>query len=211
LKLPVVGKNFATFMAKKIHSSLVFDMAKLEGTPFTYPEIQTLLDGVAVGGHKLSDQEQVLRISGAWRFLILLVENDRFELSKKLAVVLNSRITTSKTLDIDSLEEEKLGSFFRQFASGTSAKCFPDTAFEVFLQLIAKEFFCVGNELTAQLLMNGVLLKEGYLPVSIHVARQLQYHEAMTCFQERGNMEKLKTVLNICAEEMVTPFVDEQD
>ena len=67
-------KKHALFIANKIHSSLVFNMAKLEGNPFTYPEIKTLLDGVTVGGHKLSDQEQVLRISNGWKKLIQLIK-----------------------------------------------------------------------------------------------------------------------------------------
>ena len=37
--------------------SFVWDAAKLENNPFTFVEVQTLLDGVTVGGHKLSDAE----------------------------------------------------------------------------------------------------------------------------------------------------------
>jgi hypothetical protein len=47
---------------KKVFSGLVFDMAALEGNSFTYPEVQTLLDGITVGGKKLSEEQQVLNI-----------------------------------------------------------------------------------------------------------------------------------------------------
>jgi len=40
----------------------VFDTSKLENNPITFPEVQTLLDGVTIGGHKVSDVEQVLNI-----------------------------------------------------------------------------------------------------------------------------------------------------
>ena len=59
-------KKHALFIANKIHSSLVFNMAKLEGNPFTYPEIKTLLDGVTVGGHKLSDAASHGERSEGW-------------------------------------------------------------------------------------------------------------------------------------------------
>lgn len=38
----------------------MFETVKLEGNPFTFPEVQTLLDGITVGGRKLSDLQQVI-------------------------------------------------------------------------------------------------------------------------------------------------------
>ena len=43
----------------------VRDAAVLEGNPFTYPEVQTLLDGITVGGRKTSDEQQVLNLAEA--------------------------------------------------------------------------------------------------------------------------------------------------
>lgn len=45
--------------------TFVWDAAVLEGNPFTYPDVQTLMDGVTVGGHKVSDAEQVLNLAEA--------------------------------------------------------------------------------------------------------------------------------------------------
>lgn len=44
-------------------AEFVWDAAVLEGNPFTYPQVKTLLDGVTVGGHRLSDQDQVIRLA----------------------------------------------------------------------------------------------------------------------------------------------------
>ena len=46
--------------AKRQLAELVHDAVSLEGIHFTLPEIQTLLDGVTVGGRKLADQQVVL-------------------------------------------------------------------------------------------------------------------------------------------------------
>lgn len=62
-------KQELLFTAKRMHSELVYNMTKLEGNPYTYAEVKTLLDGITVGGRKLSDQEQVLRVSRAWEAL----------------------------------------------------------------------------------------------------------------------------------------------
>ncbi len=51
---PNVSK--ALMLAKRELPSFVYDAVQLEGINFTLPEVQTLLDGVTVGGYALSDQ-----------------------------------------------------------------------------------------------------------------------------------------------------------
>ena len=65
----------AVFLAKRSISELVYDAVNLEGICFTLPEIQTLLDGVTVGGHKLSDQNIALNQAEAWKLIFDLVLN----------------------------------------------------------------------------------------------------------------------------------------
>jgi len=58
----------------RFHRSLpeyVWDAAVLEGNPFTYPEVQTLLDGITVGGRKISDEQQVLNLAEAANELLM--------------------------------------------------------------------------------------------------------------------------------------------
>ncbi len=50
-------KPKAVMLAKRQLAEFVCDAVNLEGLNFTLPEIQTLLDGITVGGHKLSDQQ----------------------------------------------------------------------------------------------------------------------------------------------------------
>ena len=59
-------------LACKQLSELVCDAVNLEGINFTLPEIQTLLDGITVGGHKLSDQQIALNQAEAWQRYLLL-------------------------------------------------------------------------------------------------------------------------------------------
>lgn len=48
-------KGKVLMFAKRQLSELVYDAVNLEGISFTLPEIQTLLNGVTVGGHKIFD------------------------------------------------------------------------------------------------------------------------------------------------------------
>ncbi len=56
-------------LAKRLLPEFVCDAVNLEGINFTLPEIQTLLDGITVGGHRLADQQVALNQGEAWRTL----------------------------------------------------------------------------------------------------------------------------------------------
>lgn len=45
-------------------------MSNLEDNPHTFPEVQTLLEGITVGGHKISEQRQIYRIRDGWQTII---------------------------------------------------------------------------------------------------------------------------------------------
>ncbi len=71
----------ALMIAKRQLAEFVYDAVNLEGLNFSLPEIQTLLDGVTVGGHKLSDQQIAVNQGNAWRKLFELVLKKSFSIS----------------------------------------------------------------------------------------------------------------------------------
>ena len=63
-------------LAKRQLAEFVCDAVNLEGINFTLPEIQTLLDGITVGGHKVTNQRIALNQADTWRTLFELIENN---------------------------------------------------------------------------------------------------------------------------------------
>ena len=57
------GIERVCFRLQKIFPEYVWNTVYLEDNPFTFPEVQTLLEGITVGGHRLADQQQVLNHS----------------------------------------------------------------------------------------------------------------------------------------------------
>ena len=53
--------------------------------PFTLPEVQTYLQGITIGGHKETDECKLKRQAEAWKYLIYLVENEKFKMTKGIA------------------------------------------------------------------------------------------------------------------------------
>ena len=73
-----VGKEKALYIARRMHPDFVFNMAQLEGNPYTFPEVQTTLSGITVGGHKISDQTQILNIAAGWSEIIRQAATNTF-------------------------------------------------------------------------------------------------------------------------------------
>ena len=78
------------FRFHKMLAEFVWDASMLEGNPLTFPEVQTLLSGITVGGRKISDQRQVLNFAEASRRLLAMVKGGDFELSKDVCCELNA-------------------------------------------------------------------------------------------------------------------------
>ncbi|MCY4143905.1 MAG: hypothetical protein OXG08_09495 [Gammaproteobacteria bacterium] len=51
--------------------------------------MKALLDRITVGSHKLSDEDQVIRIASAWQHFFNLVENEQFDVSPSTANAIN--------------------------------------------------------------------------------------------------------------------------
>jgi len=62
--------QYAIFIAKKLFAELVYDVQALEGMPFSMPEVQTYLQGITVGGHKVADEEKLKQQALGWKKLI---------------------------------------------------------------------------------------------------------------------------------------------
>lgn len=62
-------------------AKFVWETGYLENNPFTFVEVQTLLDGITVGGHKLSDEDQIRGIASSADMLIDMVAHKKFDFS----------------------------------------------------------------------------------------------------------------------------------
>ena len=89
----------AAFRYKQSLTEFVYDASALERNPFTYPEVQTLMDGVTVGGRKLSDQQQVQNLAEAAKELFVLVKANQFRVDKCVSDDLHRLVATGEALE----------------------------------------------------------------------------------------------------------------
>ncbi len=193
-------KKRALFVAERGRVDFVYNTAALEGNPFTFPEVKTLLEGVTVGGHKLSDAEQVLRLNRALSYVIGLVKDGQFKLSAETAQSIQGIVAKDEALkwgvfrdarvfiqgtDYQVPEAQALDGLFAQGREMLEAIEDPiHRAFLVFLWGSLIQFFYDGNKRTSRFLCNGILMSAGYPPMMIAAKEQLPYNQIMARFYD---------------------------
>ncbi|EFC85076.1 hypothetical protein [Parafrankia sp. EUN1f] len=198
----------------RFHRSLseyVWDAAVLEGNPFTYPEVQTLLHGITVGGRKISDERQILNLAEAANELARLVKAHEFQLSKEISDRLQLLLARDEALESGHFRGEgretltpgvSLGQHGRYlppaterggenlrriFAQGTEFLSSEiDDEFEraiaYFLLGSLQQFYYDGNKRTARYMMNGHLMSHGLDAISVPAARRHEFNTEMVEF-----------------------------
>lgn len=93
------NKDKALMLAQRQLSEFVYDAINLEGINMTLPEVQTLLEGITVGGHKLSDQQITLNQANAWKQLFRWIKEDGFLVNKSMVCELHGIAAKEETLE----------------------------------------------------------------------------------------------------------------
>ena len=218
----VPDQRRALFMAEKMRADFVYNTAALEGNPFTFPEVQTLLDGITVGGHKVSEAEQVLNLSRALTHLIALVKAGTFRVDAKTACEIQGIVAREEALTWGCFRDGAVsiaGTEYRPpqaadlaevFALGEQAlNAIADPllrAFLVFLWGSINQFFYDGNKRTSRFLANGTLLSAGFPPIMILAKDQLAYNQVMTRFYDTQDATEALNWLYDYYRERITGF-----
>jgi Fic family protein len=211
----------------------VWDAGVLEGNPFTFPEVKTLLEGVTVGGRKLSDQEQILNLAESSKFLVDLVKSREFKLEKSTFCSLHALVARNEALEWGHFRGEGFETQFTPdvalgergrftplatepgaarlnevFASGIrSLEQNVSNPFErataFFLFGSLQQFFFDGNKRTSRFMMNGVLMTEGIDAVSIPAVRAAEFNSRMVDFYTSRNGTEMMAFVLDCHPEAV--------
>lgn len=214
------------FRFHKMLPEFVWDASMLEGNPFTFPEVKTLLDGITVGGRKISDQEQILNLAESSRQLLKMLKSDQFALSKPVFTELNGIIARRESLEWGVFRGEgqeknytpdvglgERGRYTplptlpgapelnRVFLEGTAilGNCPPfERATAFFLFGALQQFFFDGNKRTSRFMMNGELMSHGFDAISVPAAKAQEFNEKMVRFYLSKDATEMMVFLAGC-------------
>jgi Fic family protein len=210
--VPTHSIERVAFRFHRMLPEFVWDASVLEGNPFTFPEVKTLLDGVTIGGRKISDQEQVLNLAKSSKHLLALVKAGKFSLSKVTFTDLHALVARNEALEWGHFRGEGIETGYtpdvglgehgrhtpmatvpgapelnRVFASGLQAlqnkvQHSFEKAAAFFLFGALQQFFFDGNKRTSRFMMNGILMSAGIDAISVPAAKAQEFNENMIRF-----------------------------
>ncbi len=210
-------KRRAFFMVKKMLPEYIFDTIKMENNPLTFPEVQTLMDGITVGGHKITDVQQVLNIKESWLLLLDLLKKNTFAVTKEMFHAIHALIAREEALewgrfrsgsvsiagtkhykappyyDLDSIFDKELDRIVSIENPVEQAIC-------IFLWGSLHQFYWDGNRRTARLMSNGILVESGYGVFNIRKEDIFDFNARMVDFYET---QEADTIMQFLAEKCV--------
>lgn len=225
IKQGSVERSRARFRASL--PNLIWNAAALEGNTFTLPEVQTLLEGVTVGGKPNRDAEQILALSEGYAFIDEAVASHTFELSKATSDQVHSRIAIHEAIESGHFrgEGEVHGGGSVKLANGGTVPGFPtgergellinrhnrtlnslealedprERALVYFASATRQQFYFDGNKRTARLMMSGELMKHGFDVVSVPYARKFEFNQSLDHLFTTDDATPLMSFLISCA------------
>ena len=208
-------KARAIFRARKALEEIVYDTVALEGNPFTFPEVKTLMDGITVGGRRIQDAEQVLNQARSWRELIARVENGTFKVDRTCFEELHALVAREEALEWGVLRtgsvriagtrheppdaETLPAQMEAAIETITTMQEVHRKAIATFLWTARNQPFWDGNKRTGRLIMNGILLEHGHDILTVAAAKRLEFNEKMIRFYDTADGAQMLEFMAGCS------------
>jgi Fic family protein len=202
------NKKMSLFQAKKMLPEYVFDTSQMENNPITFPEVQTLIDGITIGGHKISDVQQILNIKDCWFMLLENISQGQYIVSKEMFHRVNSLIAREESLEWGKFRTGSVG------IAGTKNYKAPEwnnlnkifdtelsvildspnpieQAIRLFLWTAINQFYWDGNKRTGRIMASGILINAGLGVFNIRSKDILEFNTLMIDFYETAQADNI--------------------
>lgn len=191
------------FVAKRNLVDYIYNSAKLEGCNVTFPETQTILDGVNVGSVTLDDVQTILNLRDAWRFVLSSLDQP-FDLTYICRV--NDFVSRRESLQWGVLRTGNVGISGTDYvppvpvkqevedrlAEILSAGSATERAIDYFLWACRAQLFWDGNKRTSTVCANKILVAAGEGILTIRDADVLEFNKLLLRFYDTGDPSDIK-------------------
>lgn len=195
------------FLAKKKWDENIYCGMKMENRAVTFPQTQTILNGVNVPGVQLDDIQAILNMRDAWRYLMRTIDEPvTLEYLCKLheCIARNEALEWGKlrtgTVGISGTDyvppipvwedvERELSCILSSNATAT------EKALNAFAWGTRGQFFWDGNKRTSMTLANKILLSGGAGILTITDKYMEQFNTLLLYYYNTGDSKNLKDFL----------------
>ena len=194
------------FLAKKMLVNNIYSNARIEGCNVTFPETETILNGVNVPNLKLDDIQCILNLRDAWKYVINNV-NEKFNLeyickineyvarneSLEWGKLRTGKVLISGTEYIPELpEKEKVEEKIEELSKIENVT---KRAIQYMLYGMRGQLFWDGNKRTSMIAANKILISNGKGILTIQDKDLQKFSTLLTEFYNTNNSEKIEEFL----------------
>ena len=196
------------FLAKKKWDENIYCGMKMEARAVTFPQTQTILNGINVPDVQLDDIQAILNMRDAWRFLLCTFDEP---VTLDYLCKINEFIARNEALEWGKLRtgtvsisgtdytppvpnREKVLSELEAIISDTGVSA-TAKALEAFVWGTRGQFFWDGNKRTSMTLANKILVCAGAGILTITDKHMEHFNVLLLDYYNNGNSENLKAFL----------------
>ena len=194
------------FIAKRNIVDNVYANARMEGINVTFPQTQTILEGVNVPNLKINEIQVILNLRDAWNYVINNVEekldldfickvnefvarNESLEWGK----LRNGKVTISGTDYIPEIPvKEKVEEDTSKILNIENAT---ERAIEYMLYGMRSQLFWDGNKRTSTIIANKILIENGAGIIKVSDKNLEEFNKLLSEFYTTNNKERIKEFL----------------
>lgn len=198
------------FLAKKKWDENIYCGMRMENRAVTFPQTQTILNGVNVAGVQLDDIQAILNMRDAWRFLLKTINEP---LTPAYICKLNGFIARNEALEWGTLRTGTVGISGTDYMPPVPSwngmnqglteiidkdiSC-TEKALSVFLWGCRGQFFWDGNKRTSMTAANKILISGGAGILTITDRHMERFNTLLLQYYNTGEGDALKQFLYDC-------------
>ena len=190
------------FLAKKVLVNSIYNSAKLEGLNITFPETQTILNGVNVPNVKLDDITCILNLRDAWKEVLNNI-NEKLDLTYICKI--NSFVSRNESLEWGVLRTGIVGisgtnyipeipnknNVEQDLSNILAIENITLRSIKYMLYGMRTQLFWDGNKRTSIIIANKIMIENGKGIITIKEENLLEFNQLLTEFYNTNNDEKI--------------------
>ena len=198
------------FLAKKQLISSIYMGAKIEGLNVTFPETQTILEGVNVPNVKLDEINTILNLRDAWKYVL---DNIKEEISLDFILKINSYVSRNESLSWGVLRTGNVGISGTDYIPKIPEEKEVRQEIEKILTIpnitlrsikymlygMRNQLFWDGNKRTSMIIANKIMIMNGKGIILIKDENLLEFNKLLTDYYTNGlDSEIIEFLYNKC-------------
>ena len=190
------------FVAKRNVVDSIWKSANLEGIAVTYPQTETIFQGLGVQNMKIKDINAIVNLKHSWEFIL---ENIEYPVDLNYICKINQLIGETNVNPFPGLsmggtdwkpeipDKEKVNDSLNKILESENSAT--EKAINLMLYLMRSQLFYDGNKRTNMMVANQVMIQNGAGIISVPIKYQEEFLELLVKFYETNDMSEIKELI----------------